>query len=311
MRYTDCCRVRNSLSSLWLAEGMWWVMARSKNSLSRILIIPDTHVPYHDERAWRLLLQVAQAFGFDYVIILGDFRDCYSVSAHSKSPSRVRLVRLEADAAKKKLDELGVALKVGRLKHYHLLTQIEKLYDEGNHETRIERQILERVEGLEDVINTPKLLGLRERGWRFTPYRKHAKVGKLYSTHDVGQNGALKVLNTFQSNVISGHDHAINYCVRGNATGEAHVSSTFGWLGDRDKVDYMHKIKAYRDWALGFGIGYLGPNDYIYLVPVPIVDYTCVVEGRLFTQEQLKSDPYEPFMNPRFLEEHLRKTGAI
>lgn len=73
-------------------------MARSKDPLSRILIIPDTHVPYHDERAWLLLLQVAQAFGFDYVIVVGDFLDCYYVSAHSKSPSRVRVVRLESDA---------------------------------------------------------------------------------------------------------------------------------------------------------------------------------------------------------------------
>lgn len=111
--------------------------------------------------------------------------------------------------------------------------------------------------------------------------------------------------------MVTGHDHAINYCVRGNATGEAHVSPTFGWLGDRDKVDYMHKIKAYRDWALGFGIGYLGDNGYIYLVPVPIVDYTCVVEGRLFTQAPIGKDPYEAFMNPNFLSEHLRKTGTI
>lgn len=268
-------------------------------------------MPYHDERAWRLVLQVAQAFGFDYVIILGDFLDCYSVSAHSKSPSRVRLVRLEADAAIKKLSELSNALKVGRLNHPCALPRLSKYFIEGNHETRIERQILERVEGLEDVINTQKLLGLDRSGWRFTPYRDHAKIGKLYATHDVGQTGALKVLNAFQANVVSGHGHGLDLCVRGNALGEAHVSSSLGWLGDRNKVDYMHKIKAYRDWALGFGIGYLGPKDYIYIVPVPIVDYTCVVEGRLFTQATLKEDPYEAFMNPRFLEEHLRKTGAI
>lgn len=104
--------------------------SRSTPALSRILIIPDTHVPYHDERAWQLLLQVARAFGFDYVIILGDFIDCYSVSSHSKSPSRVRLVRLEADAGKKKLSEITNALKQGRLEHPYARPSLEKYYDE-------------------------------------------------------------------------------------------------------------------------------------------------------------------------------------
>lgn len=284
---------------------------RASGALSRILIIPDTHVPYHDERAWQLLLQVARAFGFDYILILGDFMDCYSVSAHSKSPSRVRLVRLEANAAKKKLKEIEGAVRQGRRDNQCTRRPLRKKFLEGNHETRVERQILERVEGLEDVVNTVKLLELDKLGWEFTPYRKHGKIGKLYGTHDVGVNGALKVLNTFQANVVTGHDHAINYVVRGNATGEAHVSATFGWMGDRDKVDYMHKIKAYRDWALGFGIGYLRENGFIYLNPIPIVDYTCVVEGRLFTQGSIGKDPYEPFMNPNFLSEHLRATGAI
>lgn len=279
--------------------------------LSRILIIPDTHVPYHDERAWQLLLQVARAFGFDYILILGDFGDCYATSAHVKSPKRVAIIRLEGDAVKKKLTELDNAVVEGRRKNGYILRVRRKKYVKGNHETRIERQILERLSSLDDVISTEKLFGLRELGWEVTQYRDHTKIGKLYATHDASVNGALKVLNTFQSNIVSGHDHAINYCVRGNATGEAHVSATFGWLGDRDKVDYMHKIKAYRDWALGFGIGYLGDNGYIYLVPVPIVDYTCVVEGRLFTQAPIGKDPYEAFMSPKFLEEHLRATGAI
>lgn len=108
---------------------------------------------------------MARAFGFDYVIVLGDFIDCYSVSSHSKSPSRIRLVRLEADAGKKKLSEITNALKQGRLEHPHARPCLKNYYDEGNHETRIERQILERVEGLEDVLNTIKLFDLRKNGW--------------------------------------------------------------------------------------------------------------------------------------------------
>ena len=57
----------------------------------------------------------------------------------------------------------------------------------------------------------------------------------------------------------------------------------FGWLGDVRQVDYMFRVKANRDWALGFGVGYVRDNGFVYLQPVPIVEGSCCVEGKLFT----------------------------
>jgi hypothetical protein len=73
------------------------------------------------------------------------------------------------------------------------------------------------------------------------------------------------------------------YVVEGTALGEAKLSATFGWLGNREKVDYMQRGKVMKDSALGFGVGYVHPRSgCVYLTPVPIVNYTCVVEGRFY-----------------------------
>lgn len=63
---------------------------------------------------------------------------------------------------------------------------------------------------------------------------------------------------------------------------ECHVGASFGWLGDYRRIDYRHRMRARRDWVLGFGIGYLRPSGVIHLMPIPIINYSCVVEGQLF-----------------------------
>ena len=79
----------------------------------------------------------------------------------------------------------------------------------------------------------------------------------------------------------------MQYIVEGNAVGEYKLAAQFGWLGDKSKIDYMHRAKVNKDWALGFGVGYINSETGIaYLTPVPIIQvkskYTCVVNGSYF-----------------------------
>jgi hypothetical protein len=133
-----------------------------------------------------------------------------------------------------------------------------------------------------------KLLRLKERGWRYTPYKRHTKVGKVHFTHDVGvssRQAIFKALDLYQHSVVTGHTHRMQYIVENNALGTSPKdSASFGWLGDCDKIDYMTQARARHDWSLGFGIGHLRRDTgYIHLTPVPILpDYSCVVSGKLF-----------------------------
>lgn len=243
--------------------------------LQRVMLIPDTHVPYHNKQAVKLVLKVMQALKPDVVAVLGDFCDFYQVSFHLKDPERA--LRFE--------QELRIA--GGLLRQIEQYCKKRKIYVHGNHEYRLDRYVNEKAPHLKELIMNQDILGLKEHGWEEVPYKEDTTIGKLFLTHDVGQSGkhsTRQAMEAYMDNVVIGHNHRLDYHVQGNARGIPHVGASFGWLGDVNQIDYMHKMKARSTWALGFGVGYLNSkNGYIYLQPVPIVDGTCCVEGRLFS----------------------------
>jgi predicted phosphodiesterase len=243
-------------------------------ALEPVLIVPDTHIPYHDKKAFNLMMAVAKDLKPKHIYIIGDFVDFYAVSSHSKNPKRATELASELKAGEAALDQLDA------------LGAKSKVYIAGNHCDRMQRYLQDKAPELFDVINIPELLHLDKHGWEYVPYKKHTKLGKVHFTHDVGsagRNAVFKCLDTYQHSVVTGHTHRLAYIVEGNATGEFKVSAQFGWLGDANAVDYMQHAKVLKDWALGFGIGYYDPKTkYVYLTPVPIVNYTCVVNGKQY-----------------------------
>lgn len=250
-------------------------MERSDTRLEPVLVVSDTHIPYHDVRAWNLMLKVGRALKPKHLITIGDLLDFYAVSSHSKNPLRTLQLRQEIDEGNSCLDQLDA------------LGARHKIAIGGNHSDRLQRYLYDKAPELFEVLDVPKLLHYKERGWHWVPYKDDVRLGKCYLTHDVGsagRNAVFKALDTYQHSIITGHTHRLQYIVEGNAAGEVKLSAQFGWLGDVNQIDYMHKTTAKKNWALGFGIGYLNPRTkYVYMTPVPIIDYTCVVNGRLHT----------------------------
>lgn len=246
----------------------------NKNKLEKILIIPDAHIPYHDKRAYALMFKAAQAFKPDRVIIMGDYADFYAASSFSKNPNRIR-----------GLDE-ELKQVIVELKNLKTLKASKYVFIEGNHCNRLTRYLMDKAPELYNVISIPKILKLDELNYEFIPYKDYYKVGHMHFTHDLGNAGRtahLKALDSFQDNIVIGHVHRMHYAVEGDARGKKHCSATFGWLGDEDAVDYMHKAKIKREWSHGFGLGYHEVSTgNVHLVPVPILDgNSCLVEGKL------------------------------
>lgn len=242
-------------------------------TLQRVLFVPDVHRPFHDKGAWRLMLRAARDFKPHILVILGDFADFMAVSSHSKDPRRRTQLPAEVANANRGLDELDA------------LGAKEKVFLGGNHEDRLRRYLQDKAPELFGLVDIPDLFALHRRGWEYVPYKEHRRLGRAWLTHDVGTAGryaAFAALNMYGHSIISAHTHRMAYIVEGTPLGEARVSATFGWLGDRTKVDYLQRGKVMRDTALGFGIGYQQPNGLLHLVPIPIVKGTCVVEGRLY-----------------------------
>lgn len=250
------------------------VVVADSSGLVRVLLVPDCHIPYHDPGAWALLMKAGQALRPDIVVCLGDFADFYSVSAHDKNPERAHDLQAEVGTVKERLAELAS------------LNPRRKVYLAGNHEDRLERYLMQRAPALFGSVRIPEVLGLYEDGWEFVPYRQSFRLGKLHLTHDIGQAGrnAHRVAaDTFQGSAIIGHTHRLEYGVIGNADGPPILGAMLGWLGDFSRVDYLHQVKARRDWVHGFGVGYMEPNGVVHLQPCPIVGGKVVVGGRLVT----------------------------
>lgn len=249
-------------------------MASKSPKLEPILFVPDLHAPFHDRKAWALMMQVARDLRPKHISVIGDFVDFYAVSSHSKDPKRATMLEDELQVAGDLLDQLDA------------LGAKNKIFIAGNHCDRMERYLRDKAPELFGIVNVPELLDLPKRGWSFTGYRKHTKLGKIHLTHDVGaagRNAVFKCLDTYQHSVVTGHTHRLAYVVEGNAIGEHKVSAQFGWLGDASYIDYMQSAQVLKSWALGFGYGYLEPKSgYVYLSPVPLVDYSCVVNGQFY-----------------------------
>ena len=239
------------------------------------MFLSDLHCPFHDKAALRLVLDVLADFKPTILVSNGDFLDCAAVSRHSKDPRRMIGLAKELEQANLILDKFDAIVPDAR-----------RIFLAGNHEQRLERYLEEKAPELVGMVEVPALLRLKERGWKYVGYKDDIRIGKIYVTHDVGSAGrynVFKTLDTYQTSIVTGHTHRLSYVVEGDAAGGRKVSAQFGWLGDVNQIDWMHKVKAKREWTTGFGYGYLDPRSgYVYLIPVPIVKGTVVVEGKLY-----------------------------
>ena len=158
----------------------------------------------------------------------------------------------------------------------------QRIIIKGNHEKWLEKILADKVPALyEEVMSKTK----HPDGWKVVEYMNSTRIGKLHVTHDVGHSGINSTPQSLAAcgdNIVIGHNHNLTYVVRGTAKGDSHVGASFGWLGDYRKIDYRHRMKARREWVLGFGVGYLREGGIVHVQPVPIIRYSCVLEGRLF-----------------------------
>lgn len=244
------------------------------NRLSRVLIVPDTHAPYHDVDAWELMLEVGRDLKPDILVHMGDLLDCYSVSRHSKDPARATTLDSEVKVGREcraQLDELGAKKKV---------------FTAGNHEHRLERYMQEKAPELHGLLDIPRLLELEENGWDYVEYRDDHAEGVVHFTHDTGHSGRhaiYRALDTYGSSNVTAHTHRMAYIVEGSVAGRPALSASFGWLGDLSKIDYLHKAKAARDWCLAFGTGYLDQQTgHLFAFPHVIVEYRTIFNGKLY-----------------------------
>ena len=232
--------------------------------IKRGIIWPDTHAPYHDKHAVDLVLSVMIHEAFDRMIHLGDLVDNYAVSRFTKDPTREQNLKKEYKDVRKLVERIS-----------ELVDDIDLL--EGNHERRLPDFLSKYAPQVYELVQGMDLFGFQEHGWTITPYYEVLEVGHLQLTHDVGRSGINSTrlsMRDAMDNLVIGHNHNMAYHVEAKSTGVAHVGASFGWLGDVEAVDYMHKMKARNLWTHGFGTFlHDTKTGVVYVTPHPIIEH--------------------------------------
>ena len=214
-------------------------------SVTRLLILSDVHIPYHNVNAVTLALQYGKDRNANGIMLNGDILDFYGLSTFEKDPRKRRF---------------SAELEMGR----EFLKILRKEFDGvpiyyklGNHEERYERYLRIKAPELLDVaeFRMDVLLKFGEIGVELIDDKRIIKFGNLniMHGHEFGKsvfspvNPARGLYMRGKENCIAGHNHQTSSHVEPSMNG--HVVNTWstGCLCELHP-SYMPINK----WNLGF-----------------------------------------------------------
>lgn len=250
-------------------------------ALKLALIIPDSHRPFHHIKAYKLMLAVANYFGPQEIVILGDYADFYSVTSHSKDPRIFQMLTDEVIDVNNGLDELD-----------NLFPKAKKVFLEGNHCYRLERYLCDKAPALFGVTSTEFLLKLNQRpNWTFIPYGPNQSYNVLGSylraRHEPLGSSAKATASKAVCSLVYGHIHRIEMSHLVGLDGTDHICFSVGWLGDKRNDKVFGYVKGHHQWQLGFGLVWVDDatrNFYPQTVHILEVNgkLSCSVGGTYF-----------------------------
>lgn len=242
---------------------------------STALFVPDAHIPFHDEAALDLTLEVIDYVKPKTTFCMGDWADQKAVSRHPRRPGEPR-PDLDAELAtvRSEWQRLERAARPDRLK-----------FITGNHDIRYALRWLDRLPEFEGLM--PSLAQLYDMDTRVQvfPYQELVPWGPAYVTHDVGSSGkhaSSDASGVAEQCLFQGHAHVGQVIYDGSLRGRRRFVMTCGFLGDAQHPVFHYASAARRrSWQLGFGWARL-ERGVITATFCPIVEGRVSVEGKTF-----------------------------
>ncbi|MCX7908423.1 MAG: metallophosphoesterase [Ignavibacteria bacterium] len=171
---------------------------------SRIAILNDIHIPFHDKNALHTAIEYVVNFDPDLIILNGDILDCYSISRYSRNPN-----------LKDYNQEIQIGLKFLEFLRSKFPTP-QIVYKFGNHEERLQFYIWNRAEELNNIeeIRLEYLLKFHKFGISTVTATQIIEGTHFFVAHgheiyasagmvNIARNMRLKAFE----NVIVGHFH--------------------------------------------------------------------------------------------------------
>jgi len=208
----------------------------------RVLVIADLHIPFSDKLCVETVLEYADEYKPDIIVILGDLVDFYKISKYVKNPLK--------KSVSGELQEGGGFLVDLRNRYRNS----EIIYKQGNHEDRMTRYIMENAKEIYDLVSDllPQKLRLNELKIKYIvePFRigrlwllhGHEKVGGSYNPEYI-TNVMWKYIH---DHFLVGHYHRNQEKIFKNIEGKQFWGAAVGYLAGELDWAILH------NWTHGF-----------------------------------------------------------
>ena len=211
--------------------------------MSRVLVIPDCHLPYHYKDLIHYLKSQKQLLKPDRVVFLGDLIDAHALSRWTHDPD-LKSAGDEIISANETLKEIYKIFPVANLCL-------------GNHDIRGGKKALDCgiprifIRELRDVLNMPD-------GWNVEKH--HIIDGVLYWHGDglSSKTALLASLNKKKQSNVFGHCHGMAGVVYQNDGLTTRLAMNAGCLVDIEAMAYLYAENSEVKASLGSGIVFDG-----------------------------------------------------
>lgn len=208
---------------------------------SQVFVLSDLHIPYEDKETLSNVFDCLADAQPQYIVLLGDVLDCYSISRFCKRPDRVRNLQDEINIFYTMMRELKKELPKTEI-HYVL----------GNHENRLEKLVLDNpgLFGLK-ALHPEQLFRLDELGIFY--HKTKVKINDFIYYHgdvvrkNAGYSAKAEYEDHKMNDGVSGHTHRLSsyYSTYEQKPGQWFENGCLckiepDYLNDPDKANWQH-----------------------------------------------------------------------
>ena len=224
-----------------------------KGVVKRVIVTPDKHFPLHDQKSINCLKQAIEIVRPDAYVDLGDVGE-WSAFSHWKFKGRkarpleylIKDFKKDIKDVNKGMDQIDESLDKANCK--------ERYITEGNHDNWLNMAVQKYPYIPQYKFANAVKLG--DRGYKYYPFGKYLKIGKLHFYHGHqygGQYHAANHLRKKACNLMYGHWHDLQQHSVTHHDGPKSAWS-IGCL--KDMSPKANEWLAYRDtnWSHAFAI---------------------------------------------------------
>jgi len=243
------------------------------DNYERNVFMGCSHIPYHDEQLFKVLIKFLKFFKPHRLWIMGDYVDWYHISKYTKDPRKGGGLQEDLDLANDMLDEL-------------LPLADMVLFMDGNHEARLQKY-LQQYPGLYGLrcLTTPALLELHKKGIKYCgKYRDKPTTHHGFVIHHGLWSSIVSGVTAKKHFIEWGGNGIIVHCHKGGNYLKQQLDGIHGYYEGMcmSKLE-LEYTKATTNWVQGWSVAYFTRKDLFHLEQIPVIDHEFLFQGKLFS----------------------------